>query len=52
MPVGNWASVDTALLFQMTRVTTTYCSLAHLVLSEKQQYTVTVVSDRKKDKTD
>jgi len=53
MPVDNWASVDTALVFQTTRVTT-YCSLAHLVRSEKQEYTATAVTstNRKSDKTD
>jgi len=53
MPVDNWASVDTALVFQMTRVTA-YCSLAHLVRSEKQEYTATAVTstNRKNDKTD
>jgi len=51
MPVDNWASVDTALVFQMTRVTA-YCSLAHLVRIEKQECTATAVTNRKKDKTD
>jgi len=50
VPVDNWASVDTSLVFQMTGVTT-YCSVAQIVRSEKQEYTATAVTNRKKDKT-
>jgi len=40
MLVDNWASVDTALVFKMARVTAC-CSLAHLVRSEKQECAAT-----------